>query len=142
MHSTITEAELYTIILTYGDIIATRIEIFVGGSIAMIVAIFIARNTLTIYLRAIIIILFSLFSYNQYFVVMGFTTRTAQIIESIRIVTADQAVKLPMTVGILANPTVETNAYFSATSYIMILTWLCCVGLTAFPKLLVKQDKK
>lgn len=139
MNSTVTEAELYTIIMTYGDGVSSRYEVFVGGAIAMIIAIFITKGSLNLYMRAVLILVFSMFSYAQYFTVIGFQTRLVQLVESMRVVTEGQSIKLPSTAGLLANPAFFSNAYLSFISLTMVLTWLCCVILMAQPKLLGKS---
>lgn len=142
MESTITEAELFNLALTYGEIQAARFEIFVGGAIAMIVAVFITRGQLNKYLRTALIIIFSLFSYTQYMIVTGFTARLLEIVESVRIVTADQVVRLPMTASMLLNPAIEKSVYLSSSSLAMVFSWICCVSLMVHPKLLLKSIEK
>ena len=140
MNSTVTEAELYAIIISYADVISGRFEMFVGGAIAMIVTIFITRDTLNIYLRSVIIVIFSMFSYVQYETVTGLNSRVAQFIDSMRIVTKDQIDKLPSTIGLLDSP-VNAASEFATTSVTIVLTWLCCVILMAYPKWLLKAIK-
>lgn len=141
MNSTVTEAELFTIITAYSDIMASRYEIFVGGVIAMIIAIFITRDKLSIYLRGIIILIFSMFSYVQYISVTGVNIRISQLIESMRLVTKDQTEMLPATIGILESPILANPIVSNMTSISMIVTWVCCLILMSYPKLLIKGIK-
>ncbi|MBT5185712.1 MAG: hypothetical protein HOH19_12410 [Kordiimonadaceae bacterium] len=141
MNSTVTEAELFTIITAYSDIMASRYEIFVGGVIAMIITIFVTRDTLGIYLRGIIMLIFSMFSYVQYISVTGVSVRMSQLIESMRLVTKDQIDMLPATVGILESPILATPIVSNMTSISMAVTWVCCLILMAYPKLLIKGIK-
>ena len=141
MNSTVTEAELFTIITAYSDIMASRYEIFVGGVIAMIITIFVTRDTLGIYLRGIIMLIFSMFSYVQYISVTGVSVRMSQLVESMRLVTKDQIDMLPATVGILESPILATPIVSNMTSISMAVTWVCCLILMAYPKLLIKGIK-
>lgn len=141
MNSSVTEAELFTIITSYSDLMASRYEIFVGGVIAMIITIFVIRDTLSIYLRAIIILIFSMFSYVQYMSITGVTERMSQLIESMRIVTKNQNELLPATAGILESPILATPIVSNMTSISIIVTWVCCLILMAYPKLLEKAIK-
>lgn len=141
MNSTVTEADLYTIITAYSDIMASRYEIFVGGVIAMIITIFVTRDKLSIYLRGIIILIFSMFSYVQYISVTGVNIRMSQLIESMRLVTNDQIDMLPATIGILESPILANPIVSNMTSISMVVTWACCMILMAYPKLLVKGIK-
>lgn len=141
MNSSVTEAELFTIITSYSDLMASRYEIFVGGVIAMIITIFVIRDTLSIYLRGIIILIFSMFSYVQYMSITGVTERMSQLIESMRIVTKDQNELLPATAGILDSPILATPIVSNMTSISIIVTWVCCLILMAYPKLLENAIK-
>ncbi len=141
MNSSITEAELFTIITSYSDLMASRYEIFVGGVIAMIITIFVIKDTLSLYLRGIIILIFSMFSYVQYMSITGVTERMSQLIESMRIVTKDQNELLPATAGILDSPILATPIVSNMTSISIIVTWVCCLILMAYPKLLEKAIK-
>ena len=142
MNSDITEAELLNIMLGYADIITSRMELFVAGAIAMIVAVFITKDTLNYYLRAIIILVFSVFSYAHVFVVIGFNNRMAQASESLKLLLSEQNSQLPLSLAIIDSSIVYTGTYISATATSMVLGWLCCVGLMMFPKVLVQSQEK
>ena len=82
-----------------------------------------------------------MFSYVQYISVTGVSVRMSQLIESMRLVTKDQIDMLPATVGILESPILATPIVSNMTSISMAVTWVCCLILMAYAKLLIKGIK-
>ncbi|MBT5074992.1 MAG: hypothetical protein HOJ34_06160 [Kordiimonadaceae bacterium] len=138
MEQAMSEAELYAIMLSYGDQAISRFEFYMSGTIAMIIAIFFTGDKLNIYLRAMIMTIYGMFCYSQFTVINGLNSRIDQIINSIGIITQNQLEKLPVTIDLINTPIVQgINANFSAQHYTMIIASICCMILMAFPKYLM-----
>lgn len=133
-----TEADLYNILMNYAEQLVSVNEFFIGGTIAMVVAIFIGGEGLNIYIRAALVVIYTAFSFTQFQVSLAIAERLGAIVESISLVTADQVEHLPVTVSLL-NRTVMSE--FNPTYYVMVAAWLGCATLMAYPKFLRATKK-
>ncbi|MDG1707368.1 MAG: hypothetical protein P8H03_01330 [Emcibacteraceae bacterium] len=138
MNSTMTEADIYNIIYNYADLLSTNLQIFIGATIAVIVAVFATRDSLNVYLRSIVIAIYSALSLNQYLNIIAYNFRIDQAIETMEVITAGQTTKLPITEGMLYIPISDPGGYFTITGLAVLISWFCCVCLLLFPRKFLK----
>ncbi|MDG1857931.1 MAG: hypothetical protein P8I94_02435, partial [Emcibacteraceae bacterium] len=129
---------IYNIIYNYADLLSTNLQIFIGATIAVIVAVFATRDSLNVYLRSIVIAIYSALSLNQYLNIIAYNFRIDQAIETMEVITAGQTTKLPITEGMLYIPISDPGGYFTITGLAVLISWFCCVCLLLFPRKFLK----
>lgn len=119
-----TEADLYSILLSFAELYTSTFEFFIAGTLAMVVAIFIYGAKLNLYLRTFSILVYSGFCLSTYQIMSVHSLRMNEVIKSISVVTSIQLERLPVTSSLLERSLVSVgNWQLSIQNYIILLAW-------------------
>ncbi len=142
MNPTMTEAEIYNIVMSYAGNIASHFELQIAATLAMIVAIYAVGDKLNIVLRALISITFGSFILSMVNIINRVRMRIDEARDSLTIITSDQIEKLPLINSFLdTSVRQDVVAGLPADQLIIILVASCCCILMVWPKLMAFTNK-